>query len=180
MKALIFALALIAIIPLTVAAHDSHDILLEFRGAIGVDPVSGLSAVTISTSPLIIVNSAVSNVVRGVAPGGVPWRIHDFRAEVKVDGSIHIEGSGLILAGGQGIGTAPALNIFATLFCGAATSPTASVSDSVPLAADGDFTIDGDLSPVPPDPCTTPVLLIEAAVTGGDHWFAAGIPAENN
>jgi hypothetical protein len=176
MKALIFAVALIAIVPLTVAAHNSHDILLEFRGAIGVDPVSGLTAVSIATTPPVSVNSAVSNVVRGVNPGGVPWRIHHFRAEVNVDGSIQIEGSGLILAGGQGIGTAPALNVFATLFCGPAASPTASVSDSVPLAANGDFSIDGDLSPVPPDPCTTPVLLIEGAGSV-NHWFAAGIPA---
>ena len=45
----------------------------------------------------------------------------------------------------------------------------------VPLEADGDFAINDDLTPTPPNPCTTPVLLIRT--TGGTHpWFAAGIP----
>jgi hypothetical protein len=43
----------------------------------------------------------------------------------------------------------------------------------VALAPDGDFRIDDDLTPAPPNPCDTPVLLIRNV---GGVWFAAGIP----
>ena len=43
----------------------------------------------------------------------------------------------------------------------------------VALAPNGDFEIDDVLTPMPPDPCTNPVLLI---VSAGGNWFAAGIP----
>jgi len=91
MKALIFAAALIAIVPLTVAAHNGNDVLVEFsrsyRSRSSVRSHCSISP-NDSTDKL---NSAVSNVVRG-APGGVPWHIHHFSAEVNVDGSIQIVG----------------------------------------------------------------------------------------
>ena len=43
---------------------------------------------------------------------------------------------------------------------------------TVPLEPDGDFRIDDVLSPAPPSPCDTPVLLI---VNANGAWFAAGI-----
>jgi hypothetical protein len=45
----------------------------------------------------------------------------------------------------------------------------------VPLDADGDFRIDGQLDPVPPADCATPVLLIVNGVAPAGAWFAAGI-----
>jgi hypothetical protein len=45
----------------------------------------------------------------------------------------------------------------------------------VPLETDGDFRIRDVLSPAPPNPCATPVLLI---VNAGGNWFAAGIPED--
>src|SRR5258708_29528230 len=70
------------------------DLLLSFDGGIGVDPVSGISA-----------GAPVLNVVRGVSPGGVPWRIARLRARIDVNGRIEVRGRGLLLAGGNGIGT---------------------------------------------------------------------------
>jgi hypothetical protein len=46
----------------------------------------------------------------------------------------------------------------------------------VPLAANGDFRIDDTLTPTPPNPCTTPVLLI---TNPAPRWFAAGILAND-
>ena len=91
--------------------------------------------------------------------------------DVMVDGRISIDGRGLLLAGGNGIGTNGGQSVGARLFCG--TVPHNSVL--VPLQANGDFRIDDVLTPLPPNPCDNPVLLI---VNAGGSWFAAGIPRQ--
>jgi len=94
---------------------------------------------------------------------------------VKVDGSIKVDGRGLLLAGGNGIGTTANQSVFATLICEPAAPFTLHNSNlaGVPLAPDGDFHIDDILSPPPPTACASPVLLIRNL---GGAWFAAGIP----
>ena len=146
-----FLLSTAALLPLTSAAEGP---LARFEGGIGVIPVSAGPA---------------PNVVNGISPGGQPWVIARLSANIKSDGRISVEGRGLLLAGGNGIGTSGGQSVRALLFCGGVMFN----SDLVPLAANGDFEIDGMLSAVPPSPCTTPVLLI---VNPGPRWFAAGIP----
>lgn len=145
--------------------------LVKFDGGIGVIPVSsGVPVTGVTTSETVN-----RNFVRGVAPPGQIWVIRELRAEVKDDGRIRVNGRGLLLAGGNGIGGNANASVFATLICEAAppftlhnTTPT-----GVPLEADGDFKIDDTLSPAPPAACDSPVLLIRN-VAGA--WFAAGIP----
>lgn len=142
--------------------------LVRFEGGIGVDPISNV-VVTATTT------TATPNTVRGVPPPGQIWRIADLDANVSTDGRIRAHGRGLLLAGGNAIGTTGGQSVFATLFCGPASGATSSSSSPVGvlLEPDGDFTIDDVLSPLPPSPCETPVLLIQT--TGGTHpWFAAG------
>jgi hypothetical protein len=139
------------------AAAD--DRLVRFDGGIGVVPVRAGPA---------------PNVVRGVNPGGQPWVISRLSADVRTDGRISVEGRGLLIAGGDTIGTNAGQSVRARLFCGPGTG-TPFDSELVPLEADGDFRIDGQLSGVPPEPCDRPVLLI---VGGGGNWFAAGIPKQ--
>jgi hypothetical protein len=141
------------------AGAQDRDRLLRFDGGIGVDPVSGISA-----------GAPVLNVVRGTQPGGVPWVIERLRAEIRVDGSISADGRGLLLAGGNNIGTNGGQSVRAILFCGT-VSHTTTVT-GVPLEADGDFRIDDTLTPPPPSPCNDPVLLI---ANPAGRWFAAGI-----
>jgi hypothetical protein len=43
--------------------------------------------------------------------------ISDFRADVKVDGRISVDGRGLLLGGGNTIGTNGNASVFATLIC---------------------------------------------------------------
>src|SRR5690242_3674510 len=136
---------------------------LDFRGGIGVIPVTGVAA-----------TGAINlNLVRGVAPGA-PWRIGALEAEVRPDGHIKVAGRGLLLASGNGIGTNAGQSVHASLFCGPAASATVHNSNpaGVALDADGDFRINDFLSPPPPSPCESPVLLIRNA---GGLWFAAGI-----
>jgi hypothetical protein len=164
-----FGLLMFAIVALSAFGYERRDLLVRFDGGIGVDPVSN-----------VVVNSTTTtvtpNAVRGVSPAGQIWRIGTLDAVVTTDGRIRVHGRGLLLGGGNGIGTNGNQKVFATLFCGPANSATSSSSDpaGVALEADGDFTIDGGLSSLPPTPCTTPVLLIRT--TGGTQpWFAAGI-----
>lgn len=145
----------------------ADDTLVQFQGGIGVILVSNVVGTDAT-------GDATRNTVRGVAPGGQPWVIADLRADVKVDGRIGVDGRGLLLAGGNGIGTNGGQSVQARLFCGT----VAHDSGFVPLEPNGDFRIDDDLMPTPPDPCETPILLIVANVMGTDRWFAAGIPRQ--
>jgi hypothetical protein len=146
-------LSLACATPLSAAAADS---LVSFEGAIGETPVS---------------MPGMANVVLSVQPGGQPWVISSLSADVGSEGRISAEGRGLLLAGGNGIGTNGAQSVRARLMCGG-VGGTVSDSDLVPLDAHGDFAINGSLIPTPPAPCNNPVLLI---INGGSRWFAAGI-----
>jgi len=136
----------------------ADDRLVRFEGGIGVVPARV---------------GGVANIVRGVNPGGQPWVISRLSADVRSDGRISVEGRGLLIAGGDSIGTSANQSVRARLFCGAGTG-TPFDSELVPLEADGDFRIDGQLSGMPAQ-CDRPVLLI---VGGGGNWFAAGIPKQ--
>ena len=151
--------SLASVLAVLVTSSATAQNIVTFKGGIGVMPASTVGS---------------ANVVQGVQPPGEPWVIRALSAQVKQDGRIHVEGRGLLLAGGNGIGTNGGAKVFATLICGTALFSTP-VANAVPLAADGDFTIDDVLSPVPPLDCANPVLLIRTAA-GSNPWFAAGIP----
>ena len=165
------SLLLLAAVALAPLSADADQLLVEFDGGIGAIPVSAATATTV-----------ILNTVRGVQPPAQVWTIADFKAEVTVDGRIKADGQGLVFAGGDTIGTAiapggAALKVFATLIC-ENTAPFTERNTNlkgVPLAENGDFTIDAVLSPPPPAPsaCATPVLLIRNQ--GNQNWFAAGI-----
>ena len=120
--------------------------LVRFSGGIGVIPTG-----------------STNTTVRGVTAAGQIWVIRDLAADVKQDGSIRVDGRGLLLGAGDAVGSNANASVFATLFC----SNDGNVQHSsnlagVPLEVDGDFRIDDTLSPVPPNTCTSPVLLIRS------------------
>ena len=160
--------SLAPVLALLVASSAMAGDELEFKGGIGVIPVASVGST----------GAVVANVVRGINPALDPWRIRALSAEVKADGRIHVEGRGLLLAGGNGIGTNGGVSVFASLICalpnGTFAVHSTPVAKAVKLAADGDFTIDDVLSSPPSTSCDNPVLLIQNAATG--VWFAAGIP----
>jgi hypothetical protein len=180
-QALVVALFIVAMFPLSAASADN---LAQFDGGIGVIPVSNITLNADGT-----VNTVSKNTVRGVPPPGQIWVIADLKADVKTDGHIKVDGRGLLLGGGNGIGTggsgnsptAVNLSVFATLICEAAAPFTErnTTLTGIQLDDNGNFQIDDMLTPAPPAPadCTKPVLLIRN--TGGapnQPWFAAGIP----
>ena len=146
-------LAALAVLLASFAA-TADDKLVRFDGGIGAQPLRA---------------GALPNDVFGVNPGGRPWVIANLNADVKTDGGIKAVGRGLLLAGGNGIGTNGGQSVRARLFCGG----VASDSGLVPLDPAGNFRSDDVLTPTPASPCANPVLLI---VSSGGAWFAAGIP----
>jgi hypothetical protein len=122
-----------------------------------------------------ITTGSTNTTVRGVAAAGQIWVIRDLAADVTQNGSIRLDGRGLLLGAGDAIGSNGNASVFATLFCANdGNTPHSSNPAGVALDVNGDFRIDDTLSPAPPNPCTSPVLLIR--VTGAGSWFAAGIP----
>ena len=135
--------------------------LVRFNGGVGVIPTG-----------------SANTTVRGVAAAGQIWTIRDLAADVKQDGSIRLDGRGLLLASGNGVGSNANASVISTLFCANdGNIQHSSNLAGVPLEVNGDFRIDDTLSPVPPNPCTSPVLLIRSA--GSGSWFAAGLPGDN-
>lgn len=148
------------------------DSLVRFEGGIGVIPVSSVAgAANPDTGTFPDVNR---NDVRGVPPGGQIWVIARLSADVKTNGRIRVKGEGLLLGGGNNIGGNANASVFATLFCQNLMHD--SNLAGVPLEPNGDFRIDDVLTPLPAEPCESPVLLIRTA--NGGRWFAAGIPKD--
>ena len=122
-----------------------------------------------------ITTGSTNTTVRGVTAAGQIWVIQDLAADVKQDGSIQVDGRGLLLASGNAVGSNANASVIATLFCANdGNIQHSSNLAGIPLEVNGDFRIDDTLSPAPPNPCTSPVLLIRSAASGS--WFAAGIP----
>jgi hypothetical protein len=174
MAALVFMLAVI--VPAWATADDT---LVRFDGGIGVHPVAGVGT-AVDVNGTLVLPAVRNDFVRGtiiVPPGGRPWVIARLKATVKVDGSIGVDGRGLLLGGGPNLGRTGGnpQRVKARLFCGNDHWETAVVD----MEANGDFRIKDVLVPVPPtvaltppDPCENSVLLILSA---GGNWFAAGI-----
>lgn len=169
MKRFLLAAALILGMGVVASYSFASDFLARFDGGIGVLPVSSAAAPVNDNGTFQNVNR---NDVRGVPPAGQPWVIASLKADVGLDGSIIAAGEGLLLAGGNGIGSNAGASVFATLFCGAMEHSTNLAG--VPLEANGNFMITDVLTPLPSTPCDSPVLLIRTS--NGGRWFAAGIP----
>jgi hypothetical protein len=150
----LFVLALALGFALPAAADDR---LVRFDGGIGVIPTG-----------------STNTTVRGVAAAGQIWVISRLTADVQTDGSITVDGRGLLLGAGNNVGLNANASVFATLICETAAPFVQRNTDlaGVALEPNGDFRIRGTLTPAPTG-CPSPVLLIRNAANGG--WFAAGI-----
>lgn len=143
------------------------DPLVQFNRGIGVDPVAGIASGT---------GLPIPNSVLNVPPGGRPWVINKLKGTFYPDGAVSIRGTGLLLSGGDGIGTrGPVTQVRATLFCAGVSHD----SEAADLDVRGNFSIKGRLLNTPPNPCNAPVLLIRNGNPAG-NWFAAGIVGDDD
>lgn len=176
MKTALACTMFLGVVFLQPAAADE----LKFKGGIGVHPVSAGVAVAPTPGTAPVVESVSRNIVRGVQPAGQIWVIDKLDAKVSASGRITVDGKGLVLGGGDSAGRATGQAVLATLIC----QPTAPFTESrtssagVTLSPNGDFKIDDTLSPLPPDICISPMLLIRNAANLG--WFAVGIFRSGN
>src|SRR6478736_9848651 len=96
-----------------------------------------------------IPTGATNTTVRGVAAAGQIWVIRDLAADVRENGSIRIDGRGLLLGAGDAVGSNGNASVFGTLFCANdGNMPHSTKLEGVPLEVNGDFRIDDKLSPL--------------------------------
>lgn len=157
-KSKVLAAAAIAFITLSIASPAKAD-SIRWRTIVG------------------IVQAA--NVVGGITGGGQPWTTLGGRARVDLtNGRLDFDVQGLVLAGGNAIGTPDGINmVIGTLVCGAGT-PTQMILDtmSVPLSPQGDADFSGTIGPIPTT-CNATNVAFLIRIAGGANpgrWIANG------
>lgn len=116
-----------------------------------------------------------SNVVGGITGGGQPWSTREGEVLVELDnGFVVFEVRGLVLAGGNTIGTpGPVKQVKGTLVCGpGSASPTVIDTPLVPLDAQGNAEFSGSFSSSAAgcSPMDTAFLIR----TAGGAWIGNG------
>lgn len=110
-----------------------------------------------------------NNVVDGITGGGQPWSTLGGEASVDLRrGEIEFDVRGLVLAGGDAIGTpGPVTAVTATIACGSGVSVS---TPPIPLSAQGDAHFEGDI--VVPSACTS--ANVNFLLLAGTKWIANG------
>jgi hypothetical protein len=110
------------------------------------------------------------NAVDGIIGGGQPWSTLGGAASIDLrSGEIEFEVRGLVLAGGNSIGTPGAVvSVAGTVVCGPGIS---AATPQVPLSARGDAQFEGAVS-IPPG-CTSENIAFLLTAPNG-QWIANG------
>ena len=116
------------------------------------------------------------NVVGGIPGGGQPWSTLGGRASVNLNsGRVAFRVDGLVLAGGNAIGTPDAItSVQGTLVCDPGGADQAVVNTPfVPLSALGDAEFHGDVGSLP-DVCSTATTVAFLIRIPAGRWIANG------
>lgn len=115
------------------------------------------------------------NLVGNITGGGQPWSTLGGQARVDLgSGNVEFEVRGLVLAGGNNIGTPDGINqVKGTLVCNAGL-PGQVVVDTplVPLSPQGDAEFDGNVGPIS-SVCTPSNVAFLVRIAAG-RWIANG------
>jgi hypothetical protein len=147
--------ALLAALALPAAAADS----VRWRTIVGIEDAGANG----------------NNAVGGIMGGGQAWTTLGGQARVDLDsGHIEFEVRGLVLNGGNAIGTPDAINqVKGTLVCAAGAANQAVVDTPlVTLTAQGDAEFEGDVAPLPAV-CTPQNVAFLVRIAAG-RWIANG------
>ncbi len=123
----------------------------------------------------IIGIAQASNVVGGITGGGQPWSTLGGTVSVNLsEGTVEFAVRGLVLAGGNSIGTPGAVtSVTGTLVCGlTSTSPTVIDTPAVPLSPLGDAVFNGSFNSSTVGCIGTQQAFLIRAVSGA--WIANG------
>jgi hypothetical protein len=123
------------------------------------------------------------NVVGNIPGGGQPWSTTSGEAKVNLrTGHIEFNVRGLVLAGGNSIGTPDAITLVkGTLICNPGTTNTTVDTPPVPLTDTGDAQFSGDVV-IPPDciPVNTPPNIAFLVRIPAGRWIANGAVRQSN
>jgi hypothetical protein len=162
-QALIVAanVALAAMVPTTAPAFDPN---VRWADIIGIIQAGNL----------------VGSGTGQVTGGGQPWSTTKGSATVNLNnGDIHFRVEGLVLAGGNGIGTRAAItDVKGTLVCdtdGSGSGGNSTLVDTplMPLSAQGDAEFNGSVGPLP-GACLTETDIAFVVRIGAGRWIANG------
>jgi len=114
------------------------------------------------------------NVVGNIGGGGQPWSTLGGHASVDLSsGRVEFEVSGLVLAGGNSIGTPDAITqVKGTIICDAGATNVTLDTVLVPLSARGDAEFSGPIGPIPTT-CTPSNVAFLIRIAAG-RWIANG------
>jgi hypothetical protein len=115
------------------------------------------------------------NVVAGIGGGGQPWSTLGGEASLNVDtGKLRFSVRGLVLAGGNTIGTPGAvIQVKGTIVCNASgAAPTLHDSAVVPLNAEGDARFSGSIGILPANCFSSDAVFLIRIPAG--RWIANG------
>jgi hypothetical protein len=138
------------------AAGQASDTVLAF------DTMAGVSG------PYV----GAANPIRGIAGGGLPWRLEAAKGELNRDGKLEIKVRGLVLAAGPNTGTNPAPNFRGVVSCqiidsiGQPGVLNVSTGD-FPANAAGDSDIEARLEL--PSQCFAPIVFV---TNSAGRWFS--------
>jgi hypothetical protein len=122
--------------------------------------------------------NVVGNPPNTITGGGQPWSTLDGDAVVNLnEGSVDFEVRGLVLAGGNSIGTPDGVtNVVGTLLCGLAMGETTTVinTPSVPLSAQGNAEFSGSFSSSTTGCSATDVAFFIRNASGTFPWIGNG------
>ncbi len=141
----------------------------ESSGEVGWEQIIGI----------IQAGNVVGSGTGAVTGGGQPWSTTEGEAEVNLkNGDIAFEVRGLVLAGGNSIGTPDGITMVkGTLVCdtnGSAGGGNSTLVDTpaVPLSAQGDAEFSGNVGPLPAA-CNEPDIAFLIRISAG-RWIANG------
>jgi hypothetical protein len=122
--------------------------------------------------------NVVGNAPNTATGGGQPWSTLDGSAVVNLnDGVVDFEVRGLVLAGGNAIGTPDNVtNVVGTLVCGLMPNETTTLIDTqaVPLSAQGDAEFFGTFNSSTSSCSATDVAFLVRNAAGTEAWIGNG------
>jgi hypothetical protein len=113
------------------------------------------------------------NVVDGISGGGQPWTTQGGEASVDLrTGEVEFDVRGLVLAGGNTIGTPGAISsVMATIACG---TGAVAFGPPVPLSAQGEAHFEGIITPPPGCSSANIAFLVSISASPANRWIANG------
>jgi hypothetical protein len=120
-------------------------------------------------APVMPPYTGVTNPIRGVNGGGVPWKLESAQGRLRADGRLDIEVEGLVLVS-TGANPSPTFRgVVSCLSSNAAGEPTTVnvATDPVPATMTGNTETDAKVAL--PSPCFAPIVFV---TSGGGNWFA--------